>query len=106
MKRTEMDRRDRDLKKKQKKLERLENKVNKTDDISSSLNSLFEQFQYDDEEIFNINHNEKILEILMDLKEKTDSKKFEHVLRKTVKKTKVKQKDKALNQMLEMVKDL
>lgn len=103
MKKTELDRKHRDLKKSLKKENKLESIKQSREDanltVGSSITSLSALFQYDEEEIFNINHNEKILEMVLLFQETFNEKDLENIFRKAIKKTKVKEKQKAFDNL-------
>ncbi len=63
------------------------------------INLFVENFFFDAEKIYNINMSEEILELLEELKEELPEKQWSSVLRKAVKKTKVKQRDQALQEL-------
>ena len=108
MKRTELEKRERELKRSRKKETVLERKTS-TGRLSASatvgdfIDALFSKFRYDQEEIFNIKTEIQILEILEDLKTHLPEKQWENVLKKAVKKTNIAQKDKAYSELQEMM---
>ena len=103
MKRTELDRKHRDLKKSLKKENKLENVKQSRGagelTVGTSITSLFNLFQYDETEIFNIQNNEKILEMILLFQESFSEKEIENIFRKAIKKTKVKEKQKAFEDL-------
>lgn len=100
MKSTDLARRDREIKKAQKREMVLERKGQRESRTAGDYINLFvENFFFDAEKIYNINMSEEILELLEELKEELPEKQWPNVLRKAVKKTKVKQKDEALQEL-------
>ncbi|QEN09299.1 hypothetical protein EXM22_15420 [Oceanispirochaeta crateris] len=103
MKSTDLARKDRDLKKSRKKQSVLERKRDKKDrTVGDFINDLVEMFFYDAEKIYNIESSEEIFMLLEDLKEDQPEKQWNNILRKAIKKTKIKQKEVALQQLQEM----
>jgi hypothetical protein len=100
MKRTELEKRERELKRTQKKADVLERKSSvRGSNVGMFIEDLFKCFLYDQNEIFNTGEDIKILEILEDMKENLPEKQWDNVLRKSIKKTNVSQKDKAFNEL-------
>ncbi len=102
MKRTDMERHQRNLKKTEKKEKMLLKKFpsnGSKPNVGECINNLFSLFRYDEEEIFNINSNEKILELLENLKTDLPEKQWDNVLKKGIKKTNIIQKEKAFNEL-------
>jgi hypothetical protein len=103
MKSTDLARRDREIKKARKRemvLERKGQRERRTP--GDYINQFAELFFYDDEKIYNIEMSEDILVLLEEMKEDLPEKQWPNVLRKSVKKTKVKQKDLGINQLAGM----
>ena len=106
MKRTDLERHQRELKRSQKKEDVLRRKTDSkssTKLIGEYINSLFSLFRYDSEEIFNINTDVKILELLENMKTELPEKQWENILRKGVKKSQVKQKERAVNELKKLI---
>ncbi len=99
MKRTEMDRIERELRRKEKKASALASAGIKNGSVGDYINRLFGAFLYDQENIFNITTDETILEILEEIKDGIPEKKWNDVLRKAVKKTGISNKEKALEDL-------
>jgi len=103
MKSTDLARRDREIKKARKRemvLERKGQRERRTP--GDYINQFAELFFYDDEKIYNIEMSEDILVLLEEMKEDLPEKQWPNVLRKSVKKTKVKQKDLGIKQLAGM----
>ena len=103
MKSTDLARRDRDIRKSRKKEFVLERKTRKGGRTPGDfINELTGKFFYDTERIYNINESEDILVLLEEMKEEIPEKQWINVIRKSVKKTGVKQKDAALDLLTEL----
>jgi len=103
MKSTDLARRDREIKKARKRemvLERKTRKENRTP--GDFINEFAEKFFYDTEKIYNINMSEEILLLLEEMKEEIPEKQWPNIIRKSVKKTKVKQRDPAIKELAEL----
>lgn len=107
MKRTDLERKDRELKraiKKQEVLERKGSKVDKTPgDFIKELSSLF---FHDGTRIYNIDQSEEILILLEEIKDSAEEKHWENILRKAIKKTGIAQRDEAFSQLKELLDEL
>ncbi|MFC1669450.1 hypothetical protein ACFL20_03605 [Spirochaetota bacterium] len=108
MKRTDYERHQRELKKSAKKSEILERKgrtggTSKV--IGSYIKDLFSLLRYDDEKIYNTQNDMGILELLEEMKGDLPREQWENVLRKSIKKTKVSQKDEAFKDLSELMGD-
>jgi len=102
MKRTELERHQRDLNK----IAKREKAANKNSDssvksrsVNDYINGLFSLFLYDGEEIFNTNTDEKIMDLLEEMKSELPEKQWDNVLRKGIKKTNINQKEKAFDEL-------
>ncbi len=103
MKSTDLARRDREIKKARKRemvLERKTSKDNRTP--GDFINELHEQFFFDENKIYNIEMSEEILMLLEEMKEEIPEKQWPNVIRKSVKKTGVKEKDEAVKLLAEL----
>ncbi|PJZ70895.1 hypothetical protein CH373_06420 [Leptospira perolatii] len=104
MKRTELERRERDLRKSQKKQETL---LKRSSSRGSSVGDFIDQlsglFRYDATEIFNTTNEIGILELLEDMQAVLPQKKWDDVLRKAIKKTGVQEKEKAYQELKELL---
>lgn len=103
MKKTEMDRIERELKRKEKKDMAIADSGVKSGSVTDYINQLHSRFRYDHVEIFNITTDENILELLEEIKESLPEKKWEHVMKKSIKKTGIQKKDKALEELKTMI---
>ena len=98
MKSTDLARRDREIKKARKREQVIERKGSREDRSPGDfINEFHEQFFFDADKIYNIEMSEEILMLLEEMKEELPEKQWANVIRKAVKKTKVKQKDEAVN---------
>ncbi|TGL60189.1 hypothetical protein EHQ58_06725 [Leptospira ognonensis] len=93
MKRTELERRERDLRKMEKK--KIVNGEKESMSVGDYIDALFGLFRYDTEEIFNASDDENVLEVLENMKGEHPEKQWDVIIRKAVNKTKVNQKEKA-----------
>ncbi len=102
MKRTDIERRERELRRMQKKEEVINRKsenFKSKNTIGGYIDELSELFFYNDDQIFNIQSEEKILELVEEMKENIPEKNWENVFRKSIKKTGVKEKEKAFQEL-------
>jgi len=97
MKRTELERRERDLRKMEKK--KIVNGEKESMSVGDYIDALFGLFRYDSEEIFNASDDENVLEILENMKAEHPEKQWDVIIRKAVNKTKVNQKEKAYDSL-------
>ncbi|MCR9141325.1 MAG: hypothetical protein NXI24_03675 [bacterium] len=102
MKRTEMERIERELRRSEKKVERIQGE-GAGGSVGSYIERLFGLFRYDQSEIFNTAESLEILELLEQMKEDIPEKKWPDVLKKAIKKTQVAQKDKAMEELKELI---
>lgn len=93
MKRTELERRERELRKAEKK--KIQPGEKEAMSVGDYIEALFGLFRYDSEEIFNAAEDENILELLENMKDEHPEKQWDVIIRKAVNKTKVEQKEKA-----------
>lgn len=100
MKRTELERRERELKRTAKKVEVLERKSGRAGrTIGQYIDDLAALFRYDAEEIFNTTDDLEILELIERMKEDLPEKQWDTVLKKAVNRTKVKQANRAVEEL-------
>lgn len=99
MKRTEIERKERDLKRMEKKITRL-NRIKSRGfeegeevTVGECINKLFDCFQYDDTEIYNLEDNDDILNLLVTMDSTFSEKEVDGILRKAIKKTKIEKKE-------------
>lgn len=102
MKRTDIERRERELRRSQKKEDVL---ARKTENFKSKnsvgyyIDTLFSLFFYNDDQIFNCSSEIKIVELVEEMKQSIPEKNWETILRKAIKKTGVNQKDQAFEEL-------
>lgn len=100
MKRTDIDRRERELKRAKKKEERLERDSSSGPrSVGDYIKELSGLFYHDEETIYNIETDERILELLEEMKEELEEKNWDNVIRKAVKKTGIKKRDAAVKEL-------
>lgn len=108
MKRTDLERMERELRRKQKK-DRLQSKRlgGDTEDrgVRGFTEELFELFQYDEIQIYNAEDDEEILELLLEMKEELPSKQWDVVVKKAVRLTKVAEPEHALEALRILLED-
>lgn len=100
MKRTELERRERELKRMAKRVEVLERKSSRARrTVGQYIDDLAALFRYDAEEIFNTTDDLDILELIERMKEELPEKQWETVLKKAVNRTKVRQANRAVKEL-------
>ena len=102
MKRTDIERRERELRRSQKKEDVLARKTENfksKNSVGQFIDELALLFFHNDDEIFNCTSEIKIVELVEEMKLTLPEKNWESVLRKAIKKTGVNQKDKALDEL-------
>ena len=100
MKRTELERRERELKRTAKKVEVLERKSSKVGrTVGQFIDDLAALFRYDAEEIFNTTDDINVLEILERMKEEIPEKQWDTILKKAVGRTRVRQAARAVTEL-------
>ncbi len=105
MKRTELDRRVRQLKRDEKHADYIE-RVESTRDsrsVSNYIDDLFAMLYYNDTEVMNIAENMEILELFEGLKEDHPEKQWHNVIKKAIRKTGVSDRDRAIDQLTELL---
>jgi len=103
MKQTDILRRERELKRAVKKESRLSREGGVVPSVGEYINELHDLFFYDATKIYNIDNDEKILDLLENLTMDHPEKQWENVLRKAIKKSGVKEKDAAFNSLQELM---
>ena len=99
MKSTDLARKDRDLRKARKRQQVIERKGQREDRTPGDYINLFmDTFFYDHIKIYNI-ESEEILQILEEMKNEIPEKQWSKILRKSVKKTQIKDKNSALDML-------
>ena len=104
MKRTDLERRERELKRTIKKQDILAKKEMSREGrtVGGYIQGLFSLLRYDEQEIFNTTDDIDILELLEEMKEFTPEKQWDTILRKAISKTKISNianKEKAFNEL-------
>ncbi|MBN2657005.1 MAG: hypothetical protein JXR86_08085 [Spirochaetales bacterium] len=103
MKSTDIERRNRDLKRAQKKQEMLGRKtIREQRSVGDFINAFVELFFYDGDRIYNLEMSDDILFLLEEMKDEQPEKQWDNILTKAVKKTKVKEKDEAIEKLKEI----
>ena len=91
MKSTDIDRIDREFKRSRKKEEllekRMENRAERS--VGDYIKKLYSLFYHDDKKIYNLKDNTDILTLLAEMKEDLPESKWDNVLRKAIKETKI-----------------
>lgn len=98
MKRTDQERIERELRRREKKV-RVSERERPDASPSAYIAELVETFHYDDQMIYNTQDDEDVLELLMNMKEDLPEKDWDGVLRSAIRKTKVSQKDVAFTEL-------
>jgi len=91
MKSTDIDRIDREFKRARKKEELLEKRLENRGDrsVGDYIKKLYSLFYHDDKKIYNLKDNAEILTLLAEMKEDLPDSKWDNVLRKAIKETKI-----------------
>jgi hypothetical protein len=93
MKRTDMDRIDRELKRARKKQQIADKLADRKDQSAGGFaKALFDALQFDEQHIFNDADDESLLEIILEMKEALPEKQWEPVVRKAIRLTGVEDK--------------
>lgn len=104
MKRTDLERRDRELKRAQKKeeiqLRRSEKK--KGPSVGDFIKELSAKFFHDENKIYNLT-DDNILDVLQRMKQEIEQKNWENILRKAIKKTGINQKEATFNELKKLL---
>lgn len=104
MKRTDLQKRERELRRAQKKEERiakLGGNVDRT--IGDYINELHGLMFFDETRIYNAKESIEILEFFEDMQESVDEAQWENIIRKAIKKTGVKERDTAFNELMNLL---
>lgn len=105
MKRTDLQKRERELRAAQKKKERIEKygeKAEKT--VGDYINELHDLMFHDETRIYNAKESIEILEFFEEMKTSMDESQWENVIRKAIKKTGVKERETAFNDLMQLLK--
>ena len=107
MKRTDLERVERELKRREKLLKIRERRTPSVDakTVKGYTDALFERLLHDDQAIYNIEDNEEILELMLEMREDLAAKQWEVVIRKAVRQTAVAEQEEAVVLLKEMVED-
>ncbi|MDC7219556.1 MAG: hypothetical protein PQJ59_06415 [Spirochaetales bacterium] len=100
MKSTELERKERELRRSRKKEEVLARKTEKGErSVGDFIKELHGYFFYDAQKIYNIESSDEIETLLMEMTEELPEKQWDNVIRKAVKQSKVAQKDEAIESL-------
>ena len=89
MKRTELERKERELKKQEKKISRIAGGESAKKSVNEYIEQLFSLLRYDQNELFNTTDDVNILELLEEMKNDLPESQWENVIKKAIKKTKI-----------------
>lgn len=104
MKRTELERRVRQLKREEKVQDFLESVSSRESrSVSDYIDDLFGMLYYNEHEVLNIKENVEILELFENLKEDHPEKQWSNVIKKAIRKTSVKERDRAVDELTELL---
>jgi hypothetical protein len=104
MKRTDLQKRERELKRSQKKEERLVNYGDKSDkSIGDYIKELHGLFFFDETKIYNTKESMEILELFEEMQGSFDKTQCETIIRKAVRQSGVKEKEPAVNELLALL---
>ncbi len=102
MKQTELDRKERDLRKERKRLNKESQRklsgaaIAETLTLKSAYERLSDVFDYDENEIYNIHkNNEHLVEVLLEMQESFGETEVASTIRKAIKRTRIKEKEAA-----------
>jgi hypothetical protein len=107
MKRTDKERIERTLKRTQKQQDAVTRKVEGRSGVSAGTYSkdLLELLQFDDEQVYNIDDDEDVLELMLEMKDDLPEAKWEVAIKKAVKATKVREKQVAIDGLMALMTD-
>jgi len=104
MKRTDLQKRERELKRAQKKEERLAKLGDKSEKtVGDYIKELHDLFFYDETRIYNAKESMEILELFEEMKESLEESQWENVVRKAIKKAGVKEREAAFNDLMQLM---
>lgn len=104
MKRTELERRVRQLKREEKVQDFLETVGTREGrSVNTYIEELFGMLYYNEREVLNIKENVEILELFEGLKEDHPEKQWPNVIKKAIRKTGVQEKDRAVEELTELL---
>lgn len=96
MKQTDLDRKERELKKARKKQERLDRGESAELTPGEAIKQLHSYFFHDENKIYNIDVDERIPDLLESIQLEIEERHWDSIIRKAVNKTKVKERDEAI----------
>ena len=99
MKRTDLMRKERELKRARKKEDRLERSDAGDKSVGDYINELHDLFFHDGTQIYNTTEDVRILELLEEIKDNMDEEQWDNILRKAIKKSGVKKRDAAFDEL-------
>lgn len=105
MKRTDLMRKERELRQARKKELRTASheETKETTSVGAYIDRLHSLFFFDETRIYNAKHSVEILELLEEMKGTLSGEDFDTVLRKAIRKTKVAEKDSAFRDLKELI---
>jgi hypothetical protein len=103
MKRTDLERKERDIKRAMKKEERIAKGGAVEKSVGDYINELHSFFFHDETKIYNIAVDERIPDLLEEMMIELDEKQRENIIRKAVRKTGVKEKEPAIKELIEFM---
>ncbi len=105
MKRTDIERKQRELRRSMKKEMGADEKMSTRDPKSAGayIKKLTELFRHDTEKIYNILNDEDILETVLEMKEDLPEKKWEDVFKKAIRNTKIQEKELAMSELKQIL---
>jgi len=100
MKRTDLQKRERELRRAKKKEERFDKPGGGSEKtIGDYINELNALFFHDENRIYNAKESMEILELFEEMKENVDQSNWEVIIRKAIRKTQVKERDQAFTDL-------
>ena len=106
MKHTDIMRMEREKRRTEKKAERIMKGGSEVRSVKDYIDELHDLFFFDTVKIYNISDNVDIMELFEDMKEEIPEKQWENVLRKSIRKSKVAQKDEAYVELKAILDEL
>ena len=104
MKRTDLMRRERELKRAMKKEAKLEKNEDDSDmSVGGYIKRLTALFFHDEEKIYNIQQSDEILELLDSMQKNVEERHWESIIRKAVKATGVKKREVHVKELIELL---
>lgn len=105
MKRTDIERKEREVRRSVKKEFGLEKRMSGRDpqSVGAYIKRLTELYRHDNEKIYNILSDEDILETVLEIQEHIPEKKWDDIFRKSVRATKVQEKELAFNELRSII---